>query len=43
MRWRTQAIKCYGNAIVPQVFYHIISTIREIERLEKSDNFAYNL
>ncbi|WP_244062128.1 DNA cytosine methyltransferase [Alistipes onderdonkii] len=43
VRWRTQAIKCYGNAIVPQVFYHIISTIREIERLEKSDNFAYNL
>lgn len=27
VRWRTEAIKCYGNAIVPQVVYRIFLTI----------------
>lgn len=27
-RWRIEAIKCYGNAIVPQVAYRVLHTIR---------------
>ena len=27
VRWRTESIKCYGNAIVPQVAYRILRTI----------------
>lgn len=27
VRWRTESIKCYGNAIVPQVAYRILLTI----------------
>lgn len=33
-RWRTQSIKAYGNAIVPQVFYQIAETINEYENYE---------
>lgn len=32
VRWRTEAIKCYGNAIVPQVVYRIFLTILQYER-----------
>ena len=31
-RWRTEAIKAYGNAMVPQVIYQIYKTINEIEQ-----------
>ena len=31
-KWRTEAIKAYGNAIVPQVMYEIFRAIDEIER-----------
>lgn len=30
-RWCTEAIKCYGNAIVPQVAYRILTTIYRYE------------
>lgn len=32
VRWRTEAIKCYGNAIVPQVALRIFQTIVEREK-----------
>lgn len=32
-KWRMQSIKAYGNAIVPQVFYHLAETINEYERV----------
>lgn len=32
-RWRCEAIKSLGNAIVPQVFYQIAETINEYEKL----------
>ena len=32
-KWRTEAIKAYGNAIVPQVAYRIFDTINKYERL----------
>lgn len=31
VRWYTEAIKCYGNAIVPQVAYRILMTIYRYE------------
>lgn len=31
VRWRTESIKCYGNAIVPQVAYRILLTVRLFE------------
>lgn len=31
-KWRTEAIKAYGNAIVPQVMYEIFRAIDQIER-----------
>lgn len=31
VRWCTEAIKCYGNAIVPQVAYRILMTIYRYE------------
>lgn len=31
-KWRTEAIKAYGNAMVPQVIYQIYKTINEIEQ-----------
>jgi DNA (cytosine-5)-methyltransferase 1 len=31
-KWRTESIKAYGNAIVPQVAYQIFKTIKEYER-----------
>lgn len=30
-KWRQEAIKAAGNAIVPQLFYHICETIKEFE------------
>ena len=30
-KWRTEALKAYGNAIVPQVIYEIFSAIEQIE------------
>lgn len=34
-KWRTESIKGYGNAIVPQVAYEIFKVIAEMDRLEK--------
>lgn len=34
-KWRMQSIKGYGNAIVPQVAYHIFEAINEFELLTK--------
>lgn len=31
-KWRTEAIKAYGNAIVPQVMYEIFRAIEEVEQ-----------
>ena len=31
-KWRTEALKAYGNAIVPQVMYEIFRAIDQIER-----------
>lgn len=31
-KWRTEALKAYGNAIVPQVMYEIFRTIEQIEK-----------
>jgi DNA (cytosine-5)-methyltransferase 1 len=30
-KWRQEALKCYGNAIVPQVAMEIMWAIREID------------
>ena len=30
-KWRTEALKAYGNAIVPQVMYEIFRAIEEVE------------
>lgn len=35
-RWRTESIKAYGNAIVPQVMYEIFRAI-EIEEIEENE------
>lgn len=32
-KWRTESIKAYGNAIVPQVMYEIFRAIEEIESI----------
>ena len=34
-KWRTESLKAYGNAIVPQVMYEIF---RAIERVNDNDN-----
>lgn len=31
-KWRTESIKAYGNAIVPQVMYRIFQTIEKVEK-----------
>lgn len=33
VRWRTESLKCYGNAIVPQVALQIFKTINEYEKI----------
>ena len=38
VRWRTEAIKCYGNAIVPQVAYRIFQTIVAFENISTHSN-----
>jgi DNA (cytosine-5)-methyltransferase 1 len=30
-RWKQEALKAYGNAIVPQVMYEIFRAIEEVE------------
>jgi hypothetical protein len=30
-KWRTEALKAYGNAIVPQVMYEIFRAIESVE------------
>ena len=30
-KWRTEALKAYGNAIVPQVMYEIFRAIEQVE------------
>ena len=38
-KWRTEALKAYGNAIVPQVIYEIFRAIEEVEHsLKKQPN-----
>jgi len=32
-KWRTEALKAYGNAIVPQVMYEIFRAIEQVETL----------
>lgn len=32
-KWRTETIKAYGNAIVPQVMYRIFEAVEAVERL----------
>jgi len=34
-KWRTESLKAYGNAIVPQVMYRIFQTIEKITRLHE--------
>lgn len=36
-RWRKEAIKAYGNAVVPQVVLQIFETINEYEALSKAE------
>lgn len=36
-RWRKQAIKAYGNAVVPQVVLQIFETINEYEALSRAE------
>lgn len=36
-RWRNQAIKAYGNAVVPQVVLQIFETINEYEALSRAE------
>ena len=36
-RWREQAIKAYGNAVVPQVVLQIFETINEYEALSRAE------
>ena len=31
-KWRTEALKAYGNAIVPQVMYEIFRAIEIVEQ-----------
>jgi DNA (cytosine-5)-methyltransferase 1 len=31
-KWRQEALKAYGNAIVPQVVYEIFQAIEEVEQ-----------
>jgi len=33
-KWRTEALKAYGNAIVPQVMYEIFRAIEIVEQSE---------
>ena len=33
-KWRTEALKAYGNAIVPQVMYEIFRAIEQVENAE---------
>lgn len=30
-KWRTESLKAYGNAIVPQVMYEIFRAIEQVE------------
>ena len=32
-KWRTEALKAYGNAIVPQVMYEIFRAIQQVEQM----------
>ncbi len=36
-KWRTEAIKAYGNAIVPQVMYEIFRAIEQVENQSRTD------
>ncbi|MBR2776896.1 MAG: hypothetical protein IKD75_07320, partial [Prevotella sp.] len=35
-KWRTEALKAYGNAIVPQVMYEIFRAIEIVEQREQT-------
>ena len=37
-KWRTEALKAYGNAIVPQVMYEIFRAIEQVENQENRRN-----
>ena len=37
-KWRTEALKAYGNAIVPQVMYEIFRAIELVEKAEIAKN-----
>lgn len=36
-KWRTEALKAYGNAIVPQVMYEIFLAIEQVKKLSSYD------
>lgn len=36
VKWRTESLKAYGNAIVPQVMYRIFQAIEEVEKAGNS-------
>lgn len=40
-RWRTESIKAYGNAMVPQVIFQIYKYINDIEKLNQKGTNTY--
>jgi hypothetical protein len=37
-KWRTETIKAYGNAVVPQVMYRIFQCIDQVEHGNKMNS-----
>ena len=36
-KWRTESIKAYGNAIVPQVMYRIFEAIEALKTIKRCE------